>query len=539
MILSRANFNIGIASIVVVLLACMLAFPFGYDQSVFAVGGEAVLKVGAFPGRDILDTKPPIIFFIYSLSSVIFGHHQWSIRALDIIYHLVTLTYFYAILKRVIGDEKKCAATIALYTLFYVTSGYWMTAQAESFAFLPSIIIFDLAIRFESKECDTKFLFLSSGLTAACLFILILLKYTISFELLGLIGFFLFNYRKSLRKNLIYIASTAFFLFLFSSIYLLFLRSTGSLEDLILGAHWVSDYAAINPIFGIRTIKYQFFLGFPQSVISTLTPAVFLLIFLGIWYRNRQGDSGSEKTPSTDQMCYSYLLWQLSFGLLSIMAERKNFAYQYARILWALVPFLMIGLVEADRVFRKHWKEKANSQPYRKIPAVILVCTALFFSPITRLLSQPISWSLIALTNNEQAKLEKLSLDGYRVREMDSLVVRLRAGLAEHDNVLFWGNTVEFYYDLDKIPKTICLTNTPLITPWTPIEWKNKFLRQLYSTSPLMIVCEIGDGRPEINGTNIDSYEAFLHWREFYGFVENHYYEIPGSSHFKVFLRRN
>ena len=88
------------------LLLCMLAYPFGYDQTVFMLGGEMTVKHGAIPYRDFLDTKPPIIFFIYGISSVIFGHHEWSIRAFDILFQIGSLFYFFKLLKRTTGDEK-------------------------------------------------------------------------------------------------------------------------------------------------------------------------------------------------------------------------------------------------------------------------------------------------------------------------------------------------------------------------------------------------------------------------------------------------
>src|SRR5689334_14345546 len=80
------------------LLLMMLAYPFGYDQAAFMIGGEMTVKHGAITYRDFLDTKPPLIFIIYGISSVIFGHHEWSIRAFDILFHLLSLYYFYKIL---------------------------------------------------------------------------------------------------------------------------------------------------------------------------------------------------------------------------------------------------------------------------------------------------------------------------------------------------------------------------------------------------------------------------------------------------------
>src|SRR3979409_2609510 len=116
------------------LMLMMLAYPFGYDQAAFMVGGEMTVKHGAIPYRDFIDTKPPVIFFIYGISSLIFGHHEWSIRAFDILFQIGSLFYFFRLLKRMTGDEKLALASVFLYALFYVTGGYWMTAQAETFA---------------------------------------------------------------------------------------------------------------------------------------------------------------------------------------------------------------------------------------------------------------------------------------------------------------------------------------------------------------------------------------------------------------------
>ena len=153
-----------------VLLLMMLAYPFGYDQMAFMIGGEMTIKHGALPYRDFLDTKPPIIFFIYGISSLLFGHHEWSIRIFDVLFHIVTLSYFFSILKRTTGDEKLALGSVILYALFYVTGGYWMTAQAETFALLPSIAAFDLTERIVRKHPKEFILGICCGLLCAILF---------------------------------------------------------------------------------------------------------------------------------------------------------------------------------------------------------------------------------------------------------------------------------------------------------------------------------------------------------------------------------
>src|SRR5690348_10558170 len=118
-----------------ILLLTMVAYPFGYDQAVYAVGGEMIVKQGAITYRDFLDTKPPVIFLIYAGASYLFGHHESSIRVFDILFQVCSLCYFYRILLRTIKDRDIAFISVFLYVLLYTTGGYWNTCEAETFAF--------------------------------------------------------------------------------------------------------------------------------------------------------------------------------------------------------------------------------------------------------------------------------------------------------------------------------------------------------------------------------------------------------------------
>ena len=86
------------------MLVATLFYPFGYDQAVFSVGGEMVLKA-AVPYRDFLDTKQPLIFYLYAFAMGLFGRHEWSIHLLDIFYQLFAAYYFFRILRRELSFE--------------------------------------------------------------------------------------------------------------------------------------------------------------------------------------------------------------------------------------------------------------------------------------------------------------------------------------------------------------------------------------------------------------------------------------------------
>src|SRR2546423_15579694 len=75
-ILAMQRIHIIIGVIIALLLACILAFPFGPDHSIFAVGGELIYKKNALPYKDFLESKPPLIFYIYGFAMWLFGHHE-------------------------------------------------------------------------------------------------------------------------------------------------------------------------------------------------------------------------------------------------------------------------------------------------------------------------------------------------------------------------------------------------------------------------------------------------------------------------------
>src|SRR5439155_5278907 len=127
-------------SLTVILLG-LLSFPLGYDQAIFQIGGEMILRHGSIPFRDFLEIKQPLIFYIYSAAIFIFGNHEWSIRAFDILYHLGTLFIFYRLLRKIYSDERVATISVILYALYYIGGGFWYTAQTESFAFLPTLLI--------------------------------------------------------------------------------------------------------------------------------------------------------------------------------------------------------------------------------------------------------------------------------------------------------------------------------------------------------------------------------------------------------------
>ena len=86
--LTHPHWLVRIAIAIAILMTVgMLFYPAGYDQSVFQIGGQMVLG-GKIPWRDFLDTKPPLVFYLFAAINTMLGLIDWSFRVIDVILQL-------------------------------------------------------------------------------------------------------------------------------------------------------------------------------------------------------------------------------------------------------------------------------------------------------------------------------------------------------------------------------------------------------------------------------------------------------------------
>ncbi|MFI5264065.1 MAG: ArnT family glycosyltransferase [Candidatus Kapaibacterium sp.] len=532
------------------MLLMMLAYPFGYDQAAFMVGGEMTVKHGAIPYRDFLDTKPPIIFFIYGISSLLFGHHEWSIRAFDILFHIGSLFYFFKLLKRATGDEKLALTSAFFYALFYVTSGYWMTAQAETFALLPSLVAFDLTDRvvtgFGDRESGVGenlrsnfVLGIFAGLASAVLF---LLKFTLLTVPLGIIIYLLLESKEKKHFPWKYLLGIAAGFLILVGGYFLFLYEMNSLTRFMESLAWLKSYADVDPLFSMHTIIERYFKQFPMLAIYPFGLSGILLAAVGaLWYfKDHLKPVSSEERKKDSSLLHLFV--QFSLAMLAVLYERKFFPYHFARSYWAFVPFVALGL----RELRNLWKDYSLSWIRLKIQNKILRCTLLglviaaliCFSIAPRIISQPLHFGYLRLSGQDVTQDVQDKTPQYFYKEEQQIADRLKPAMKEGDKVFVWGNSVGIYYFLESYPTTICLTNTPLITTWTPESWKTTMLNQLREKPPRFFIAESGDDREYISGSKTDSWRHLLGWSDLKDFVGRNYVIKEELGHFRIFERK-
>src|ERR1043165_38395 len=294
--------RIALLSAAGLVLLSLLSYPFVYDPSVFAVGGE-LMRRGAVPFRDFMDTKPPMVFIIYAIAGIIFGHHEWSIRAFDILYHCVVLFYLYRIFRRRLGDEQLAFSSVIIYVFLYVLRGFGWTTQAESFALLPMIVLYDLSEQAASGESAIRngvFVGLLAG-------ILLLLKPTL-IAASGAALVYVVIYRTSKRhfEGLQFAAAMAVGFGLLMGMFALYLQQTGASENFIFWTQWVRGYSGIHS----QPLGEDFYRSFPVGLLASYGFSTICIAAIGGYLLSKQGKSR--------KAAYTHLVLQMVFGLGSI-----------------------------------------------------------------------------------------------------------------------------------------------------------------------------------------------------------------------------
>lgn len=520
------------------LLLSMLTYPLAYDHMAFLLGGEKILKDGAIPYRDIIDTKPPLIFYLYSLAVAVFGMNEWGIRVIDIMWQAVTSWVLYKLIQQQTGKAWLGVVSAFLYVFQYVVQGYWMTAQAESFAILPALGILWLALTLGRRPT-----WRSAVVAGSLLTFIFFLKFTLIAFLAGVVVYVLLETREiSGRKRMGFLVGAMLTLFLFSGLYILYLYFYGALDRFLEALAWVSQYAAMEPLFDRTTITLRF-----QQVLADRFRSIFSLTFVLLGtsafvrvIRARISSHDPER-PITSLLIL--LLFCLFFTVVGLAYERKLFAYQFLRAFVFFAPFVALGLAALLELGEEVYSRLRRTQTLRRTVyfAFLLAFAgiALFYSPAVYLISQPLNWTMIRLRGEDPHAAIQNMLPYYHALDHKQVGEYLKQRMEPQDQMFFWGYSVAVYYFAERRPTTMLMTNTPFITEWTKPEWKLELLQHFTRSKPRFVVVETGDDQSFIAGTELHSDEALrVRLPNLYASIMQGYVIIDTLGHYQILERR-
>jgi hypothetical protein len=482
------------ASLITLLLLPLLLFPLGQDEAIFFVAGQKILR-GAIHYRDIIDIKPPLIYYIYALAIAIFGNHDVSIRILDLLLQGATCWLMIALIRRQSGNDLWGAAAAIGYAISYVALSFQGTAHGESYTGLLGLSMLWL-LSYRRRPAG----FLLVGVLAGVLF---LLKFTLGAMLVvaivSEIAVFRERWGAALRHSAWIVAGFA----VLAAAFVLYLNAFHAVHDFLLMQQFTQGYVHLrfkSSGMGFRyLLKYlpSFFSDNYSVILSLATAAGIAFTFQRSL---READSPQAKGAIV-------LLRFATLAFLALVAtvviEGKYTSYQFSRI----YPF---GLVLASFAFVRFAFRLLRGQ-HRDLFAWIIggaaVVGVLLFSPITRY-----AWhsgvSVLRLVRGDEAYDQFYDPQGeaYTRHDLAEVGGYVQSHRRPGDR-LFASSTVPglVYRFADEVPDQKMIHSAFFIAPFAPQEWRDSLRAYLLREMPRFIITQTRDTSADVNDTTIVS----------------------------------
>jgi len=461
-----------------VLLSPFLSYPFGRDHGVFATAAD-ILSRGGVPYLNIWDVKPPGIFYLYQASFSLFGRSMAAPRILDLIWTLATATAVYVLGRRLFRHWTAIAAAVFFLVRYVAGFGYWNSAQPDGFASLP-LSLAAMALLTAEHRRSLWVASLAGTLTGVAM----LLKPTLGIFILMPVIAAMTNPQDSVGTRVgrasIYIIGC--FLVIGGAVLLIW--QAGALRDTnAILIQWNLAYShlrhplaqASNPI--IQTSRFIF--GLPRHYLFP----VGLLAIIGAFDLLTRPNSGRMRGLT--------LGWTLSM-MASVWLQGKFYTYHWLPV---LPPFALLAAQGLDAIkvgLRQNF-------PQRAARAIAISGASMLIALLGLAYWSSLQWPIRVLlkVTGPNAVVERFGRRGDFSLAADAAVASsIKGGTEPSDSIFVWGFEPLIYFLADRRPASRFIYNVPLVTPWSPAEWRSELLDDLQTKRPAYFIVTRNDRLP-------------------------------------------
>jgi 4-amino-4-deoxy-L-arabinose transferase-like glycosyltransferase len=499
-----------------------LLYPYGRDQGIYGYVGSTILD-GGHPYKDAWDFKPPGIFYIFALSSLLFGKSMMAIRIFEIFWQIGTALVVYGIVSKFYSRRLIGVIASTAYLFLFYTFGHWSIAQSESFISLPLA----LSAYFFLKAVD-RLRYLYIFLSGFFIGLAVLLKYQFGLLLLIMAALLFMQKgfqeegKKWTRLGVIKekLFKTVVLLFGFSFpllVTLIYYYLNDVLHDFII-TEFVLTPKYVKLLFGSKSLLYYINQsGFHLYVYI----ALFLIIPFFLWHKKR----------------LSTKVW-LIIGwagtcLLSILLQAKFFGYHYVP---SIAPFLILALIALYPIIER--KEKTQL-----IKSRILLYGAIFLTisgfMIIKYIPDMISVISVVLgkTTIEENYYDfgEYGIGDFSIQANMEVASFLKNNTIPNEKIYIWGFEPVIYLLADRRCVSRFIYNVPLYWEWSLPEYKEEFLDAVREENPKYFIVVRKDILYRVTGNFNDSQEAFEKFSVLKNFIDDEYKFDREIEHFTIY----
>lgn len=509
-----------------------LSYPIARDQAVYCVLGQGLLE-GKHLYVDFWDNRSPGLAYIYAAIVKITGPVMWCVGAVDVLWLLVIAYFIFRFTERYLGPAA-AAISVAVYVNWHAVAGYWQAGQAETFLMTFIFAAFFLVAREDARVklrhfvagivCAAAFLTKYNG--AALLPVVILLPYLEPSEpgetppRLR----FRISWREWFPRAMVFAAGFLVVL----GLVLAYFWHVGSL-----GEFWYQQFE-IMPRYVAMAVEGTQYLWLyaalrTEIVLGFLTEATLLTALLIAW---RHGDM-ARAAP---------ILFAAALGYLAMAVQVRFHAYGFETCL----PFLAMAwgylAVKAYQRFGTMARTFA-AKGWRVAQVLVWVVLA-------NLIAWVVAGQAIKIGSHYQAlavwwRNPDASYGSYPWAQPIShfpdqmrVISYLRENLQPEEGVFVWGSEPLIYFLANRPCPTRFALNLPLVSPWSPPEWREEIVETLRHDPPRFLVVARDDAIPYIAFHDMDSEEFIDAYPDLAILISDYYEPVGDLDYFMIYRRK-
>ena len=516
--------------LVTLILSPLLIYPLGPDNGLFFVSGQKIVHQGAVHYTEMVDVKPPLIYYFNALAITLFGDSTTSPRILDLLLQLATVFGLLTLLRQVSGNDRWGIVAAVLYPILYIGVNSDNTTQTESF--LPLFLIAGALLWFRGR---TPGRFALIGLLCG---IAALLKFTFAIAIGGfLIADFLLV-QENLRRRMTLWGSAGLGLAGGVGLLLLYLTLFDAWSGFDAMRVWTSHYTGMQWS-SISTVLTDILTKLPTSLSDEYSLTMLIGTLVGIWYGFRgERESGATMESRGDRSRALLLMMTLQFLLLlvTIALEGKWMHYHLTRLFSPGAILASFGFIVLASEFRSIPNRMIR---YAALPLLLFLVLGL--SPLTRYVfhARP---ALLLLSQGPAAYdnyyAHARADDEWGRAEIDEIGGKIQ-GMLEDDETIFVasGTASLLYLSAGVVPELSVYHSGFIIAPYAPEIWREETKAFILERRPRIIVLQTSDRMPMITSVDSSSFETIRTWPRVWDLIETEYTEVDRTNAFVVYER--
>jgi hypothetical protein len=125
------TWGVGIATLLI--LSTIFLIPLNSDSDIYQAMAVDLWKYGKLPYVGSWDHNFPGIVYLHWIPLVLFGNSDLSFRLLDLASNCIAAYFLYALSRKLVDSDVALLAPI-MYSIYYVSGGWWAIGQRDVFA---------------------------------------------------------------------------------------------------------------------------------------------------------------------------------------------------------------------------------------------------------------------------------------------------------------------------------------------------------------------------------------------------------------------